>query len=67
MTFSAYIQRQKSLIRSRRDNVQTELKEERFFPEYDTETLLEDLKKLKGLNTTERQRYSKVLLLAGKQ
>ena len=58
MTFTAYIERQKSLIRSRRDIPPT-VREERLPYEYDTEILLMELKSLKGLNTAERQRYSR--------
>ena len=59
MTFTAYIQRQKSLIRSRRDSeVISVCQREEIIPVYDTEKLLEDLISLKGLNTAERQRYS---------
>ena len=60
MTFTAYIQRQKSLIRSRRDTEFTEYRREQIIPEYDTEKLIEELSSLKGLNTAERQRYSKI-------
>lgn len=56
MTFSAYIQRQKSLIRSRRQ-LSTVCREEE---EYDTEKLFEELTSFKGLNTKERQKYSKI-------
>ena len=61
MTFTAYIQRQKSLIRSRRDGGPSIVRREQILPEYDTEILLEELIKLKGLNTAERQQYSKML------
>ena len=63
MTFTAYIQRQKSLIRSRREGeIYQENKREEILPEYDTELLLEDLTAFKGLNTAERQQYSKIFL-----
>ena len=60
MTFTAYIQRQKSLIRSRRDGERPAFKSNVIIPEYDTEKLIEELTSLKGLNTAERQRYSKI-------
>ena len=59
MTFTAYIQRQKSLIRSRRDGEVILVRErEEIIPEYDSETLMGELLSLKGLNTAERQQYS---------
>ena len=60
MTFTAYIQRQKSLIRSRRDTEYTILRSRQIIAEYDRDLLLEDLISLKGLNTEERQQYSKI-------
>ena len=59
MTFTAYIQRQKSLIRSRNDR---EAAVEKTGAEviFDTQKLLEELSAIKGLNTAERQRYSKM-------
>ena len=61
MTFTAYIQRQKSLIRSRRGTeVCPKSRSEDIPSEYDTEKLIGDLTSLKGLNTAERQRYSKL-------
>ena len=59
MTFTAYIQRQKSLIRSRNDRETAVLVREEEV-HYDTKKLLEDLASFKGLNTAERQRYSKM-------
>lgn len=60
MTFTAYIQRQKSLIRSRRDIEIIDTRREEIAAEYDTDKLFDDLSSFKGLNTAERQRYSKV-------
>ena len=61
MTFTAYIQRQKSLIRSRREcEIVTVREREEILPVYDTETLFGELSSLKGLNTAERQQYSKI-------
>ena len=59
MTFTAYIQRQKSLIRSRREHETVCVQRERgeMLPEYDTDKLIGDLTSLKGLNTEERLRY----------
>ena len=61
MTFTAYIQRQKSLIRSR-NGIQAMPKayREQITPEYSTEELFGHLSSIKGLNTAERQRYSKI-------
>lgn len=67
MTFSAYIQRQKSLIRSRNGGspiiinfmADSPTRRDIILPEYDTKALLDELNSLKGLNTAERQRYSK--------
>lgn len=55
MTFTAYIQRQKSLIRSRREDEQPRREELR-----DTDRLMGELSSLKGLNTEERIRFSKL-------
>ena len=61
MTFTAYIQRQKSLIRSRHDGEVICVRErEQILPECDTEVLFDELTSLKGLNTAERQQYSKI-------
>lgn len=60
MTFTAYIQRQKSLIRSRREVEITRVYREEILPEYDTDTLLDELTSFKGLNTAERQKYSQI-------
>ena len=59
MTFSAYIQRQKSLIRSHRGD-RPEERRDVILPEYNTEMLLDELNSLRGLNTAERQHYSKI-------
>ena len=59
MTFTAYIQRQKSLIRSR-NCIQPVESREQMNPEYSTEELFRHLSSIKGLNTAERQRYSKI-------
>ena len=65
MTFTAYIQRQKSLIRSRREGEPcAKTEREEVMPEYDTETLFGELSAMKGLNTAERQRYSHDFLCA---
>ena len=65
MTFTAYIQRQKSLIRSRREGEPSvKYEREEIIPEYDTETLFGELSAMKGLNTAERQRYSDDFLCA---
>ncbi len=63
MTFTAYIERQKSLIRSRHDTEEIRTVEESV--SYDTETLLKELSSFKGLNTAERQEYSKIFAYNG--
>ncbi len=55
MTFTAYIQRQKSLIRSRREDEQPRREEL-----HDTDRLMGELSSLKGLNTEERTMFSKL-------
>ncbi len=55
MTFTAYIQRQKNLIRSRREDEQPRREQLR-----DTDRLMGELSSLKGLNTAERIRFSKL-------
>ncbi len=61
MTFTAYIQRQKSLIRSRREcEREPKRRQEEDVCGYDTEKLIDGLISLKGLNTAERERYSKI-------
>ena len=59
MTFTAYIQRQKSLIRSR-NGMQTGTYSREIIPVYSTEELFKHLSSIKGLNTAERQQYSKI-------
>ena len=63
MTFTAYIQRQKSLIRSRREVEPYSEKSRHIIPEYDTETLFGELSAMKGLNTAEREQYYDVFSL----
>ena len=61
MTFTAYIQRQKSLIRARREGeIYPVRAREEIIPEYDTDTLFDELSSLAGLNTVERQQYSRI-------
>ena len=59
MTFTAYIQRQKSLIRSR-NGIAPIIIKDRIIPQYSTEELFKHLSSLKGLNTEERLQYSKL-------
>lgn len=59
MTFTAYIERQKSLIRSRHEAEEDGVfKEENRYA--DTQTLFKELCSFKGLNTAERQEYLKI-------
>ena len=63
MTFTAYIERQKSLIRSRHET-EVDCRFSEGEPVYaDTQTLLDELSSFKGLNTAERQECSKIFAL----
>ena len=62
MTFTAYIERQKSLIRSRHETEIILAEEESRVA--DSDTLFEELSSIKGLNVAERLEFSKVFVLA---
>lgn len=53
MTFTAYIERQKNLIKNRRDT-DAKIYECAFDMQSESEKLFDDLDSLKGLNTSER-------------
>ena len=55
MTFTAYIQRQKKIIRSRHEGETFLIQKEDAILLDDSEKLLDELRSLKGLNTRERQ------------
>lgn len=61
MNFTAYIERQKSLIRSRHDGETYFMEGEECMPVSVTEKILCELSSLKGLNTRERQRAAEGL------
>ncbi len=64
MTFTAYIQRQKSLIRSRRETILSCARDESVITDCDsTEKLIAELSSLKGLNTAERLKYAQISLI----
>ena len=63
MTFTAYIERQKSLIRSRHET-EIILAAEEESRVADSDTLFEELSSIKGLNVAERLVFSKVFALA---
>lgn len=54
MNFTAYIERQKSLIRSRHEGETFLMHRGEIIPVNDSEKLLKELSSLKGLNTRER-------------
>lgn len=58
MTFTAYIQRQKSLIRSRRGGKRAGFCRTERRPVEDAQEIFCELISLKGLNTNEREYYS---------
>ncbi|MDE6598071.1 MAG: hypothetical protein K2K60_05490 [Clostridia bacterium] len=58
MTFTAYIERQKNLIKSRHDS-DTELYEGAYDMQSESEKLFDDLDSLKGLNTSERLNFTR--------
>lgn len=59
MTFTAYVERQKSLIRSRHEGETYLIEKGESIPLSDSEKLLEDLSSFKGLNTNERIIYGR--------
>ena len=61
MTFTAYIERQKSIIRNRHEGEVFLIRKEEVIQLNDSEKLLNELSSFKGLNTAERQNFSRVL------
>lgn len=60
MTYSAYIERQKSIIRSRHEGETYLLQKGEVIPLSQSEKLLIELSSLKGLNKTERLQLERV-------
>lgn len=56
MTFTAYIQRQKGIIRSRHEGEVHLIKENEAVKLSESEKILKELSAMKGLNTEERMR-----------
>lgn len=59
MTFTAYIQRQKNIIRTRHEGETFLIQKGEVINLNESERLLSDLSSLKGLNTDERMSYIK--------
>ncbi len=59
MTFTAYIERQKNLIKSRHDGDDFTVTEGEGEPQSESQKLFEDLNSLKGLNTLERLSFTR--------
>lgn len=60
MTFTAYIERQKNIIRSRRYGAETLIFRGEETELSRTDRIFEKLGEIKGLNTAERMEYNKV-------
>lgn len=61
MNFTAYIERQKNLIRDRHEGDVYLVQNGDFIPVTESDKLFADLKKSRGLNTRERMRYGKAV------
>ncbi|MDE6441692.1 MAG: hypothetical protein K2L12_02940 [Clostridia bacterium] len=61
MNFTAYIERQKRLIRNRHEGETFLIHNGETLPLNESEKLFSDLNSLKGLNTLERLKMSKVI------
>lgn len=61
MNFTAYIERQKSLIRERHEGELFLLEKGEVIPLSESEKLLSELAKIKGLNTRERQLFRRAV------
>ena len=61
MNFTAYIERQKGLIRSRRDEETFLLEKGEVVPVSNSEKLFAELDKSRGLNTLERAAYGRAV------
>lgn len=59
MTFAAYVERQKKLIRNRHEGEVYLIEKGETIPLNDSEKLLADLSSFKGLNTNERKIYGR--------
>jgi hypothetical protein len=58
MTFSAYIQRQKSLIRERHEGEMFFICKDACIPVRSTEEIMREMENLEGLNKNERQSFT---------
>ena len=61
MTFTAYIQRQKNMIRNRHEGETFLLERGEVFELDESQRLLQNLSKRKGLNTRERMSYKNLV------
>ena len=61
MTFAAYIERQKSIIRNRHEGEMFLIRKDEIIQLTESDMLLNELSSFKGLNTDERMAYRKVL------
>ena len=61
MNFTAYIERQKNIIRSRHEGETFLVQRGETIPLNESEKLLNDLCELKGLNKKERQTFRRVI------
>ena len=61
MTFAAYIERQKSIIRNRHEGEMFLIRKDEVIQLTESDVLLNELSSFKGLNTDERMSYRKVL------
>ena len=61
MTFTAYIERQKNIIRQRHEGEMFLIEKGEVIPLNQSEKLLNDLSSLKGLNKRERLNISRVI------
>lgn len=61
MNFTAYIERQKSLIRERHEGELFLLEKGEVIPLSESEKLLSELAEIKGLNTRERQLFRRAV------
>lgn len=64
MNFAAYIERQKSLIRSRHMGETFLIEKGETIPVYDSERLLCELDNMRGLNKRERRAFSRAAKVA---
>ncbi len=61
MTFTAYIERQKNIIRNRHEGEVFLIRKDEIIKLTESDVLLNELSSFKGLNTDERLNFSKAL------